>query len=1321
MTELHKITLCVSFFLLAVGLQAQTNSENYSKSTVYRQGTTTGSVPINQKVETVNYSDGLGRPSQVINAKAGGNKENIIQHIGYDGLGRTDKQYLPYATSSEITTGYLNKIPASSVLSLQESYNVSKYPSDFISGVQNTYNETLLENSPLSRPREQGAAGANWNVNPSSDTDHTVKYEYKVVSSGDQVSKFKVEHTNGDIKRPELVKVGEYVAGDLYRTIMKDENWSPSDGVNRTTEEFMDKFGQVVLKRTYVSGDQVNTYYVYDDFGNLTYVLSPNSEETLLSSGSFSIDGKSIYTPPRTRPPFVDNGQVTMSLDEDGILTVDVNLTSGGGYGPSLRTGQIARIPFAIPNVYIGNIQGYTFRIIDNYFVIQGFGSVSSHDQSYVVDTGAGANINQNVLNDLCYQYIYDERYRLIEKKIPGKGWEFIVYDRLDRPIMTQDANLKLSKKWLYTKYDIFGRVVYTGIATINSSRATCQTRADNTSLYPLTYEEKLSNSQTIGDSPNVFYTSQSYPNVIDITEVHNINYYDDYNFDTNYNNGLTSNPLSLNSYSQPNQTNLKGLPTGSKTRVLDTDDWIISYIVYDTKSRPIYTASHNKYLNTTNTSKMKLGFDGSILESDANHTKSGANIRIRDYYTYDHQARLTLHRQRINNQPYQRISENHYDEIGQLEKKDVGGLASASQPLQEVDYEYNVRGWLKKINDVDVAPSTSGDLFNFEINYDDLPSSNGSTATSLYNGNISRTVWRTGNSYNQKKAYYYSYDELNRIKQAKGRKGNTLTSNDDYDLSSISYDKNGNILSLVRKGHINAAATGFGTMDNLVYTYSSGNQLKKVQDNANDLFGFIDPINTTTEYYYDSNGNLTKDRNKGIDKVSYNHFNLPKQVVMNPSGTVNDGTISYIYDASGSKLKKTINPNNTTTDDVTLYDGGFVYEQNSLKMFPQAEGYVEPAFGGTYNYVFQYTDHLGNVRVSYAENNDNGIAAIKDERNYYPFGLEHKGYNTTVVGNQNDHLTYNGKEFEQGLGLNIYEMDMRQLDPALGRWMSIDPVTHHSQSPYNAFDNNPLYWADPSGADSEGADGLTNSEWLSSSRPGDDAWDSNGMANQNDGSNETNEEEDSDKNTNNSEEVKCCQWFWDWLDGLTGATDWDFGVDDEDSSLLRWYGDDGFYYVVAPDGSFWKVGFRQYTQVDELPPTGMYPGLNMVGGPGTAKSVGGIIMAGSKSKGTVAYIAKSATGKIIYAGITNNFAVRAANHLRKKGIRIEEIPGLSNLSRYDARAVEQVLIETFGLGGKIGQKGQLLNRINSIAEKNPIYAESLKRGYELLQKVGMN
>lgn len=84
------------------------------------------------------------------------------------------------------------------------------------------------------------------------------------------------------------------------------------------------------------------------------------------------------------------------------------------------------------------------------------------------------------------------------------------------------------------------------------------------------------------------------------------------------------------------------------------------------------------------------------------------------------------------------------------------------------------------------------------------------------------------------------------------------------------------------------------------------------------------------------------------------------------------------------------------------------------------------------------------------------------------------------------------------------------------------------------------------------------------------------------------------------------------------------------------------------------------------------------------------------------------------YVGITNNFGRRAAEHLRKKGINIQ--PLMKGLSRSDARAVEQALIEIHKLG-KNG--GTLLNSINSISRKNPNYAKQLKRGRALLKSIG--
>ncbi|MBR0577490.1 hypothetical protein KCG48_14375, partial [Proteiniclasticum sp. BAD-10] len=105
---------------------------------------------------------------------------------------------------------------------------------------------------------------------------------------------------------------------------------------------------------------------------------------------------------------------------------------------------------------------------------------------------------------------------------------------------------------------------------------------------------------------------------------------------------------------------------------------------------------------------------------------------------------------------------------------------------------------------------------------------------------------------------------------------------------------------------------------------------------------------------------------------------------------------------------------------------------------------------------------------------------------------------------------------------------------------------------------------------------------------------------------------------------------------------------------------------------------------------------------------------AAAKTGITTVYISKNAKKVVQYVGITDDIARRAAEHLAKKGIRIESL--MKGLSRADARAVEQALIEIHGLA-KNG--GTLINKINSIAKTNKIYAQALKRGYELLKKIG--
>src|SRR5690554_410313 len=277
--------------------------------------------------------------------------------------------------------------------------------------------------------------------------------------------------------------------------------------------------------------------------------------------------------------------------------------------------------------------------------------------------------------------------------------------------------------------------------------------------------------------------------------------------------------------------------------------------------------------------------------------------------------------------------------------------------------------------------------------------------------------------------------------------------------------------------------------IDDLDYDYD-GNRLINVKDATAHSDGFDDGNKHTQtnkdDFEYDDYGNMIVDRNKEITNITYNHLNLPKKITFE-----NNQSIEYIYGADGSKLRKKVTDGtkNKTIDYLSSYQ----YTNEILEFFPTAEGYVRAVStsigGGTstysFHYIYNYTDHLGNIRVRYTKDPQTGTIKPLEENHYYPFGLKHQGYNTQHqvfafdqrVGNvtlinipedAGDGYKYklNSREWQNEFDLNIYAMDLRHYDPAIGRWKVQDPVVHFDFSPYSAFDNNPVFWADPSGAD---------------------------------------------------------------------------------------------------------------------------------------------------------------------------------------------------------------------------------------------------------------
>jgi len=206
------------------------------------------------------------------------------------------------------------------------------------------------------------------------------------------------------------------------------------------------------------------------------------------------------------------------------------------------------------------------------------------------------------------------------------------VYNKLDQPILTQDPNLRAQNRWLFTKYDSFGRVTYTGITPNSGSRATVQSAANNTTAQ---FETKRNNFPLNLAGTDVYYSNVSYPT--SFIQTLSINYYDNETFDKD---GLSV--PTTTSFGDAVISTTKGLATGSKVRVLGTTKWITTLTGYDYKRRPVYIASKNQELNTTDIVESKLDFVGKVLETKTTHIKgSNAPIVTIEKFTLGYLPRL--------------------------------------------------------------------------------------------------------------------------------------------------------------------------------------------------------------------------------------------------------------------------------------------------------------------------------------------------------------------------------------------------------------------------------------------------------------------------------------------------------------------------------------------------------------------------------------------------------------------------------------------------------------------------------------------------------
>jgi len=338
------------------------------------------------------------------------------------------------------------------------------------------------------------------------------------------------------------------------------------------------------------------------------------------------------------------------------------------------------------------------------------------------------------------------------------------------------------------------------------------------------------------------------------------------------------------------------------------------------------------------------------VVSNKFNISTFTATSSVIKRFGYDHAGRLvdTWHKVTVGATTGSEIllTHNSYNELGQLiDKKLHSTVATAADAKQSVDYRYNIRGWLTSINNAELSNigtnDDTDDLFGMNLAYnDDLGTGN---STNLqYNGNINAIKWSTGLGQGAIKqmGYNFTYDAMNRLSGAASLQAATLNTwaAGQYDENGLSYDLNGNIKNLQRKGKGNVV------IDNLTYNYGSafGNQLMSVGDGAATADkdkGFYDGNTSGNDYAYDANGNMTQDKNKNLvlsagQSITYNHLNLPEKVTK-----YGNDNIVYLYDATGAKRSQVVTQSGTQK--VTEYVGPWVFENNVLQFIQHDEGRV--------------------------------------------------------------------------------------------------------------------------------------------------------------------------------------------------------------------------------------------------------------------------------------------------------------------------------------------------------------------------------------------
>ncbi|OQP54574.1 hypothetical protein A4H97_21635 [Niastella yeongjuensis] len=572
----------------------------------------------------------------------------------------------------------------------------------------------------------------------------------------------------------------------------------------------------------------------------------------------------------------------------------------------------------------------------------------------------AGAN-GQQVLNELCFQYNYDDKARMTWKKFPGVAPITFVYDNRDRVVFTQDGNQAAmsTPQWTANLYDDLDRSVITTLYNTTKTAADLQVDINNSVNNSTTVTTTALGASINTSTQNNPITNSDLNNSAVCTIV-KYQFYDNYSFAgaQSFSTAFTN----LSAYSSSDQNVLPilssnriiGKSTGSMTRVLGSNNFLTSTHYYDEKGAPIQTLKDN-IKSGTDITTLQYHFDGHVMSVCSDHTTTGTGFS--HYITLtknnvDKLGRITSVQKQYGSNAFKTVASYDYDDVGRVKTNHldpdyvpVNGRTGGG--LESLEFNYNIHNQLTGINK-DFAlknPANYNKWEHFFGMYLGFDNRDNVFAGSQLDGKVSGVLWNTQGDDAQRK-YDFTYDNADRLVNAaftEQKYPGDGWSNAKMDFTvtgtsgKITYDLNGNLLNMLQKGVMPGTAAPI-TIDELNYSYASySNKLQSVTDqmtatNVNGLSGdFKDGSNgAAPDYVYDNNGNVVVDLNKnakdlenvvGANGVSYNYLDKPEKIRI-----AGKGTIKLVYNADGEKLQRIFTPESGTAI-TTTYIGQFQYQ----------------------------------------------------------------------------------------------------------------------------------------------------------------------------------------------------------------------------------------------------------------------------------------------------------------------------------------------------------------------------------------------------------